>query len=82
MQQAGVLSAHGLGPRDLIDVFPRDDAGCASLTSIAMCVRLNLLSLTPLIENVVSLRLRPRVENVAFSLRILAYVLWTIAVVE
>jgi hypothetical protein len=28
MQQAGVLSAHGLGPRDLIDVFPRDDAGC------------------------------------------------------
>src|SRR5262249_2064898 len=40
-QQGGVLSAHGLGPRDLIDVFPRDDAGCASLTSIAMCVRLN-----------------------------------------
>jgi hypothetical protein len=42
MQQAGMLSAHGLGPRDLIDVFPRDDAGCASLTSIAMRVRLNL----------------------------------------
>ena len=40
-QQAGVLSAHGLGPRDLIDVCPPDDAGCARLTSIAMRVRLN-----------------------------------------
>src|SRR5262249_61103290 len=28
-------------PRDLIDVFPRDDAGSASLTSIAMRVALN-----------------------------------------